>query len=78
MLSLKQSYALERNRLEINWWCCQVLGWTLLNSTVALVGYYVAAFTVDKPWMGRRRMQVQHAVNGQVRVDAMLTTLSFT
>lgn len=36
----------------------QVLGWTLLNSTVALVGYYAAAFTVDKPWMGRRRMQV--------------------
>jgi hypothetical protein len=35
-----------------------VLGYTLINSTVALVGYYAAAFTVDKPWMGRRRMQV--------------------
>ncbi|PNW71997.1 hypothetical protein CHLRE_16g686750v5 [Chlamydomonas reinhardtii] len=36
----------------------QVLEWTLLNSSVALVGYYFAAFTVDKPWMGRMRMQV--------------------
>ena len=34
------------------------LEWTLLNSTVALVGYYFAAFTVDRAWMGRRRMQV--------------------
>jgi hypothetical protein len=33
------------------------LEWTLLNSTVALVGYYFAAFTVDRAWMGRRRMQ---------------------
>lgn len=37
------------------------LEWTLLNSTVALVGYYFAAFTVDKRWMGRSRMQVSHA-----------------
>ncbi|KXZ53070.1 hypothetical protein GPECTOR_8g63 [Gonium pectorale] len=36
----------------------QVLEWTLLNSSVALVGYYFAAFTIDKPWMGRRRMQM--------------------
>ena len=36
------------------------LEWTLLNSTVALVGYYFAAFTVDRTWMGRRRMQVGH------------------
>lgn len=35
----------------------KVLEWTLLNSSVALVGYYFAAFTIDKPWMGRRRMQ---------------------
>lgn len=35
----------------------QVLEWTLLNSTVALVGYYFAAFTIDRPWMGRTRMQ---------------------
>ena len=31
--------------------------WTVLNSFVALCGYYVAAFTIDKPWMGRTRMQ---------------------
>lgn len=37
------------------------LEWTLLNSTVALVGYYFAAFTIDKRWMGRSRMQVSHA-----------------
>ncbi|KXZ43854.1 hypothetical protein GPECTOR_79g133 [Gonium pectorale] len=36
----------------------QVLQWTLLNSSVALVGYYFAAFTIDKPWMGRMRMQM--------------------
>ncbi|EFJ43350.1 proton/phosphate symporter [Volvox carteri f. nagariensis] len=36
----------------------QVLEWTLLNSAVALVGYYFAAFTIDKPWMGRMRMQM--------------------
>ncbi|KAK9814173.1 hypothetical protein WJX72_001627 [[Myrmecia] bisecta] len=35
-----------------------LLEWTLLNSAVALVGYYFAAFTVDKRWMGRTRMQV--------------------
>lgn len=34
-----------------------MLEWTLLNSTVALVGYYFAAFTIDRPWMGRTRMQ---------------------
>jgi hypothetical protein len=33
------------------------LKWTLLNSAVALVGYYFAAFTVDRKWMGRVRMQ---------------------
>ena len=33
------------------------LEWTLLNSSVALVGYYFAAFSIDKPWMGRKRMQ---------------------
>ncbi|GLC45588.1 hypothetical protein PLESTB_000874300 [Pleodorina starrii] len=36
----------------------QILEWTLLNSAVALVGYYFAAFTIDKPWMGRMRMQM--------------------
>jgi hypothetical protein len=34
------------------------LEWILLNSTVALVGYYFAAFTIDKRWMGRKRMQM--------------------
>lgn len=32
--------------------------WTLLNSGVALVGYYFSAFTVDKRWWGRVRIQV--------------------
>ncbi len=36
-----------------------LLQFNLLNSSVALVGYYAAAFTIDKPWMGRRRMQVR-------------------
>jgi len=34
------------------------LKWTLVNSSVALVGYYFAAATIDKAWMGRMRMQV--------------------
>ena len=33
------------------------LQWTLLNSFVALTGYYFAAFTIDRTWWGRRRMQ---------------------
>lgn len=32
--------------------------WTLLNSTVALCGYFAAAFMVDRPWYGRKRMQM--------------------
>jgi hypothetical protein len=36
------------------------LEWTLLNSCIALVGYYFAAFTIDLPWMGRWRMQGVH------------------
>ena len=35
-----------------------LLEYNLLNSSVALFGYYFAAFTVDRIWMGRRRMQV--------------------
>jgi MFS family permease len=31
--------------------------WTFLNNFVALFGYYFAAFTVDKRWMGRRTLQ---------------------
>ena len=36
----------------------QQLEFNLLNSSVALFGYYLAAFTIDLPWMGRRGMQV--------------------
>lgn len=35
----------------------EVLLWTSLNSFVALCGYYFAAFTIDRQWMGRTRMQ---------------------
>ena len=35
----------------------QQLEFNLLNSSMALFGYYFAAFTIDLPWMGRRRMQ---------------------
>lgn len=31
--------------------------WTLLNSGVALCGYFTAAYCVDKTWYGRKRMQ---------------------
>lgn len=40
----------------------QQLEFNLLNSSVALWGYYIAAFTIDLPWMGRRRMQARHAL----------------
>ena len=36
-----------------------LLEYNLLNSSVALFGYYFAAFTIDRLWMGRRRMQVR-------------------
>lgn len=36
----------------------EVLQWTLLNNSVALLGYYAAALTIDRPWMGRTRMQI--------------------
>lgn len=32
--------------------------WTVLNSSIALTGYWMAAALVDKPWYGRRFMQV--------------------
>lgn len=35
----------------------QVLEWTLLNSVVAYVGYLLAAYCIDKKWMGRVRLQ---------------------
>ena len=31
--------------------------WTVVNSAVALCGYYTAAMMVDRPWYGRRIMQ---------------------
>eukprot|EP01138_Halocafeteria_seosinensis_P001688 gb/GECG01001730.1/.p1 GENE.gb/GECG01001730.1/~~gb/GECG01001730.1/.p1 ORF type:complete len:599 (+),score=85.86 gb/GECG01001730.1/:1-1797(+) len=34
------------------------LKWTLVNAIIAYVGYFVAAFTIDRKWMGRRKMQV--------------------
>lgn len=34
----------------------QVLSYTLLNSFIALLGYYAAGFVIDKPWMGRIRL----------------------
>ena len=39
------------------------LEYNLLNSSVALFGYYFAAFTIDRAWMGRRRMQVRHPLS---------------
>jgi hypothetical protein len=33
--------------------------WTVLNSAISLLGYWLAAALVDKPWYGRRRMQVR-------------------
>lgn len=33
--------------------------WTVLNSAISLMGYWTAAFFVDKKWYGRRRMQVR-------------------
>lgn len=57
--NILESHHLHQNTLSASRSCCsQVLGFTLINSTVALAGYYFAAFTVDRPWMGRRRMQI--------------------
>jgi hypothetical protein len=33
-------------------------GFILLNNVIALVGYYCAAFTIDKKSVGRRRLQM--------------------
>eukprot|EP01138_Halocafeteria_seosinensis_P009413 gb/GECG01009619.1/.p1 GENE.gb/GECG01009619.1/~~gb/GECG01009619.1/.p1 ORF type:complete len:548 (+),score=42.29 gb/GECG01009619.1/:1-1644(+) len=33
------------------------LKWTLVNASIAYLGYFVAAYTMDKQWMGRRKMQ---------------------
>lgn len=46
-----------------------LLQFNLLNSSVALIGYYAAAFTIDKAWMGRRRMQV----NCELKSDGLRT-----
>ena len=48
----------------------ETLEWTLLNSVIALVGYYVAAFTIDKPWMGRWRMQGSCTTGAATASDA--------
>ena len=34
-----------------------MLEWTLLNSFIAYLGYLLAAVHIDKPWMGRMRLQ---------------------
>ena len=36
----------------------QITGYTWLYVAVALPGYFFAAFTVDLPWMGRKRLQL--------------------
>ena len=36
----------------------QVTGYTWLYVAVALPGYFLAAFVVDRPWMGRKRLQL--------------------
>lgn len=36
----------------------ETAGYTWLYEACSLVGYFVAAFTVDRKWMGRRRMQL--------------------
>eukprot|EP01134_Creolimax_fragrantissima_P004262 CFRG4262T1 len=36
----------------------QVNSYILLNNFVALIGYYCAASVIDRPWMGRRRLQL--------------------
>ena len=36
----------------------EVLLWTLLNSGVALIGYWLAAAVVDNPKVGRLRLQL--------------------
>ena len=41
-----------------------LLEYNLLNSSVALFGYYFAAFTIDRIWMGRRRMQASSLHHG--------------
>lgn len=41
-----------------------LLEYNLLNSSVALFGYYFAAFTIDRIWMGRRRMQASSLQHG--------------
>ena len=35
----------------------KVLEWTLLNSFIAYAGYICAAYSIDKKWMGRMRLQ---------------------
>ena len=48
-----------------------LLEYNLLNSSVALFGYYFAAFTIDRLWMGRRRMQVIPLTSGRVQSEQL-------
>lgn len=41
--------------------------WTVLNSAISLTGYWCAAALVDKPWYGRRRMQVRRCPRGVLK-----------
>ena len=72
----------------------EILLWTSLNSLVALFGYYFAAFTIDKQWMGRTRMQMMgflwigflflmcsmfyHELSTKVRRQSFVFNLLFT
>lgn len=66
---LKGTRAKSDNPLLFILFCCSVLIgpdasvmtswlWNLLNVGVALVGYHLAAFTIDWKIWGRKRMQV--------------------
>ena len=50
------------NLLKSSCVCCsdleETLLWTLLNSGVALIGYWLAAAVVDNPKIGRLRLQL--------------------
>lgn len=57
----------------------RALTWALpclpLSFSTALIGYYFAAFTIDRPWMGRMRMQAMgFAWMGEARTRAAWET----
>eukprot|EP00887_Chlorella_sp_A99_P002403 scaffold10.g2403.t1 len=51
-------FAFYGNKLFQSAFINATLEYILINSSVALVGYYFAAFTIDRRWMGRVRMQM--------------------